>query len=1635
MASQELALVNKVEMRIALSNTDARLEALLKVYLAPLILKLGSPHEAVRNKVVSICNHINTRVKTTTIMLPVESLLAQFREPKIEIDANLLRSFCLMYIQIGVDRMPLEQKNTLIPEIIKGISTYQRPFQKGLFGILLKLLPGWKAPDRGSKDEEALQQKLGFDKPNVADARFLSDHFTSVILLNLASFSTNSSVQSQDGDGELDMAGIQRPAQSHSRSCPGVSVEEFEFLTSNSKDTISSAQLIPIKRAILAFSASALPESDRFWPALAGSQDNIMEVINTSEDILRKLNIDYENEEVVVRLYSLLLGTEGTPPIAQKFRTRILQLLSKSSWAANTSREMVKAIERGIASDSLKELQATMGFVNWVARTASPETLTSIAKDFMNVLLTRYSEGWGVEFSSTVQERAITGFWFESVGMLARRVPQVIQNDITLIKLLFESLKGQHADTRNSVHEALSTMIPVLHTINPDKLEELRTYLLEQMTLDPEISNSQYLAVRYSVAAFPFSDPVARYICLMGLDTANSTDTIAEARRGLHPYWFRKSHRPEFKTGPDDYSGLEYAFPEFKSMLDLLITKWASPDATNTLELRNISSTIVVEAFQFLRRILLMKALEAQPKLPIVDEAWIHKLDELVELDEVVRKNIVDLLGQWFQESDPALTQFLKILFDFFKIQLPGTQVAGAIWLEIVTLSPPNLIASLASKLDVLESLTSSINVVTRDTATHALGIISTSDSVDPDSIRKLVTESAESCTAVSNLPRMHGAIESLSYVLSRLSLRGKLPLVPSETITGFYKVLLGNLDRQAISSVRDASILAISQLGAYNVLSICSVDEVKDGLEKVLQVVRQTNNEKAMIAYGNLSLSSTKEVRLETAEAIYALHESKQVEFLFTSGEALSCVAAGWDSTVLKRSLDIQGFKFTTTDTLIIETVLERVLELCQTTKPSLKKASCVWLLSLVQFCGHLQPVIDHLKLVHYAFLGFLGDRDEMIQESASRGLGLVYERGDKNLKEDLVRSLVQSFTADTRDSSTAGRISGETQLFEPGVMNTGDGSVSTYKDIMSLAAEAGDPSLVYKFMSLASSSAIWSTRKGAAFGLGSILSSTNLSDILGSNQRLAKNLVPKLYRYRYDPSMAVQQSMKMIWDSLVQDSAGIVDAQFDDILEELLKRIGDREWRVRQASCAALQDLLGNAQWDKYADSLEQIWQMSFRALDDIKESVRAQAVSLCRSLTNALVRTVDAASGAANQRMSASLQQLLPFLLGNSGLQSQAQEVQSFSLDTLLKLVQKGGFGLRPFIPTLVEELLGLLSTLEPQAVNYIALNADKYGLTGNAIDATRLASMRSSPMMEAIDKCMDLLDDATMKDLYPKLRVSIRKSVGLPSKVACSRVLVTLVVRHIDLVRPYANRLLKVVVPQLQDRNDTVATSYAAASGYLCRVASNESVLELVSTAQKMYFDSEDDERLRVISGSIMVGISKHASDKFMSLAVSILPFVYVAKHDTLKPVKESFTSTWSENTGGVGAIKLYFGEILDLAVSHFESQQWRVRQTAALAVADASDAVGNQITQTERLFDVLIKASSGRSWEGKEKVVESLLNLAVKMKGYVDLHLDLRDRLYKLFLVEAKRNNEEYKVYARKFLERFCSEFHIAVTAL
>lgn len=121
---------------------------------------------------------------------------------------------------------------------------------------------------------------------------------------------------------------------------------------------------------------------------------------------------------------------------------------------------------------------------------------------------------------------------------------------------------------------------------------------------------------------------------------------------------------------------------------------------------------------------------------------------------------------------------------------------------------------------------------------------------------------------------------------------------------------------------------------------------------------------------------------------------------------------------------------------------------------------------------------------------------------------------------------------------------------------------------------------------------------------------------------------------------------------------------------------------------------------------------------------------------------------------------------------------------------------------------------------------------------------------------------------------------------------------------------------------------------------------------------------------------MHAFARHATDKFNEFASSILPFVFVAKHDSHDQVKEPFQEAWNEVVVGSRTVQLYLKEIVDLCVVHLDSPQWTLKHTAARSVADVVNAVATSEAEMsastgDAIWPALEKALGGKTWEGKE----------------------------------------------------------------
>jgi proteasome component ECM29 len=905
---------------------------------------------------------------------------------------------------------------------------------------------------------------------------------------------------------------------------------------------------------------------------------------------------------------------------------------------------------------------------------------------------------------------------------------------------------------------------------------------------------------------------------------------------------------------------------------------------------------------------------------------------------------------------------------------------------------------------DILSAL-GSTDRSTREYAAHSFGILfsevlSNSSLTEVTSTINDLLDTAKQDNSVKS----SGAILALSHALSRASSSA----IPddddgNQLLNNLHMVLGDKLTSSKDKDLLEAVWSGIGLLSVWQVYgsrlkfpipSVMVDDKPLDSAKvaEILGKAAKSGNERAALQLGKFSvwLDETKDADLLDTinKSLCECHEIRQTESQFAVGEAICCLAFGTDNSALETEFDTDVAPIGPERKTLSTKILEQTLKGCRESKPALRRASVIWLLSLVQFGGHHAAVQVNLSLCQRAFMSCLGDRDELVQEASARGLGLVYEKGDRKVKDDLVSDLIASFS-DNKSRMGGGNVTEDTQLFEEGALRTNDGSISTYKDILNLASEIGDPSLVYRFMSLAANNAIWTSRAAfGKFGLSNVFSDSSVNGYLASNPKL----FPVLYRYQFDPNPNVQRSMKSLWQSLVKDPQAVLNDNFDSIITELLKNILGREWRAREASCDAIADLIQDRKFEKYEKYMDEIWASCSKVMDDIKASVRDAAEGLSRTLTGILVRSLEA--GDDPKSTSAMLSYALPFLLSPSAVDSKSQEVQDWALETLVLIIRNSrGSTLEPHIPLLLDSLIALFSSIEPHGVNYLHLNADKYKVTTAQIDQIRLRATKHSPLMEAVEKLIDspYSNPETPDTVAAILEKAAHSAIGLPSLTATSRILVSMFLRHHARYAPHADRLLKAIRKPLVDRNDTVASSFAYTAGYIARWATDEGVESITAFAWKQWRDADAD-RLRIVGAEIYAAIAKHAPEVFSKHGATTLPAVFVGKHDSVDEVRESFSATWSEATSGPRAVLLHLDAIVSLASSLLGDARWRLKHAGARAIAESAEIVAGldpmaAKVEAAKVWPALEKAAAGKSWEGKEVVLKALGTLAEKVKGF------------------------------------------------
>eukprot|EP00873_Tetraselmis_striata_P043262 jgi/Tetstr1/463526/TSEL_008405.t1 len=1590
----EVAALDRVLGRLAMTE-EAQLEKVLSKLLPLVIEKLKLP--GAQKKVMEILTHTNNRIRDQKhIKLPLADLIALYLKPDA---AAMARNFALVYTEMAFERASPTERGDAVGQLLQGVSERSPQHRAMLTRMAIRGLQGHTTPAgfRLEKDKEAIKAKYAFMSSD-ADRKVFLDHALKLMLyLPPVYIPKPAAPQTLAVAPPQPAAGAPPPAEEAAAPpgvAPGLSRADAAWV--EGKDPPGVEALAATKTGILNFLCTCEVEpKDALLHFLVAACDFNEPVSRRGEELLRKRcgvdahkpAVDMEERALVASLYRLFLGTQGLEVpedqaaqlASPAVRLRIIGLFCKSITAANFFPGTLKVIFSSVGGDSSTQRlkNAGMEFAVWVFKHAKDEQLKPVAPGILRALLAQLDE---VQGQQDAQSSMLRGFTYQAIGQLAQRSGAIFQKDISIAERLFAALSTEPPGTRATLQEAVSTLAVAYKGSTGETAVAIHDLLLQSIKSAQE--PTRLCAVQWAVKLYSFNHIASRYVCMLAAGDFK-LEVREEGLQGL-----KKPKAPKARVGAEPVEVLpEDQLPDPVSMLAYLVEQHPSlghsADASKPLVLK---PAVFLEAVKFIRRCWEAQP-EGSPRAAPDMEAYLHLLEAALvpdgtnELQEIALEALLEAAYQnqefhakWLAARMPWLTAFLS--HTAIGVRSSAAKLTG---LAVMGMGAPGAAAALVSLAAPLSddgegAKDKKAKYEQVDGSLAALGYV-LAQVGHATSGGPAVGQAELEAAATALFGALFKADTSLAAraaaALGHAGLRGPLPL-PLGAAPPAAEAEDGDGDgdkSKGAGGGEEGGRPEPSQVAVVRRLA----ELVKDrDMKVVMQAARAT---------GHLCAGSEEAALLEpAAEALLALATNKTEEVQFAVGDALAfafggvCVGAdevlrsGFESLAVSNRFFSAGGDGG--DTEMAEAagpasgaaapaaspareamqgvVLGKLMEeYVYHSRVEVRCAACIWLLSLVAFTQRHPRLMAMLPEIQEAFSSLLGDANELTQDMASRGMSIVYAIGDAATREKLVAGLVGTLQGGPK-KRRAVKLTGDTQVFEEGTIGEapGGGSLSTYKELCALATDLGQPDLVYRFMDLANHQAALTSRRGAAFGFASIAKLAG--EQLGPH---VAALVPKLYRYQYDPNPRVSEAMSHIWHALVPDPKATVDANYAPICKELLKEMGGRLWRNREASASGLADLLQGRRWEDVSGTFEDIWVMALRAMDDIKESVRQAAAKLIRTLRGLTLRLCDPAH-TPKADAAATTAVIVPLLLSTKGVAADAAEVRGLAVTTIAKICKTASADqLQPFLPDLTVVMLESLTQLEDQRLNYVEQHAERLGVSSDKLESVRVSAAKSSPMGDTLDLCARLCTAPTLEALIPRLVQLIKRGVGLNTRCGAANFVVQLTTRHGADMKAHTAVLIKALLSAAKgERSVAVRRAYASTSAQLARFASETRVVKLLTEAVTMFSEAEGGDRdARVLAGMIVREMARQAPDTLSRNAALVMPLAFTARHDEDADVAELWKEVWEEGTTSeAAAIRLYATELAPLMVQALGSQQWARKVMAAKSIGGAAAVAGDAL---------------------------------------------------------------------------------------
>ncbi|KAH8405828.1 hypothetical protein KR215_009962, partial [Drosophila sulfurigaster] len=1667
-------LLERVLLRLGNADTDEKLETTVGKFLTPVILKINSPDNVVRTKVVEVLTHIKRRVTSRgQVQIPVESLLDQYAAPD---STTFLKNFAIIFISMGFPRLPLETQAALAAKIV-GCESKMENYQDKLFTLLLPILSDIKIPDDPAQRAELLKLK---DKPAIR-ASFLS-LLQDVLLLPYGI------TQEQDVP-------------------PGLSPYSFKRVIANNW---RAEELEKIKKGIVRFlCASVFSDNEIFVLLVVASADTRFSVATPAIAELSKLctMLDFNNPAVTSALYTLFIGQQNpiterqTRPCCARVRQKLLQYLIKCRGKSINVGKGLQVIFDGLFGTNTNQKCKVLAlqFVELVLKDGPREVVSKVSK----VILTGITKVIGRD---SVEPNDVQNAAYSALAQHARSFPQDVSQDLKLVLGYFNNLANCEANLHSSIREALVSMAPAFAWKTKTKSDAMdvdgdpsevhldgQQHLLLAMLLDNAESKIQIVQNVTSVfltSCYPEFYAPARYLLLLIAGERNSlrenvtTYLYGTSKKDHVNYSMLTSIDQTVKHDTESISDFNHlSMEQRRVVLPSFPVLMAHVHDMSNKRLKKSTSCVVV----------------GRTKLPYTLEVYEEILDYLrlclwysagvvaAPGDEKYTRELRNYIKiNYDEEETNALHQYMQ--FVQRGVEAKRTESSLLCLYDLLN-AAPELFAS--KQLHLLEPLSNSlkdVSEVMRINVAQVYGILWAYGMQDDK-----FDQEVKDC--LSNLPQRtlehkHGWLLVLGHAFNR-----KIEHLNEQKIRKDYDQWTEFINAVKVIAkmlcdtrwlLVSAAVKCTSMIGKtveipnvqVEIQVQCSNNDDDDDEELaeyksieastkmiifgvVFQLLRSTSarqkiREEAAKCLGYLAIGDGAHFTKRNLDKFLTLAKvQKDAALNIAISEAIVITLCGYDVNRGPPSETFQNIHCSDAD---FEQFLTALIRLVTEPNPQSRQAISVWLLAVVKHCSNRPAVLGKKQLLQFAFTELLSDDSEFVQDVASRGLGLVYALSDSNSQTDLANSLLDQLIGGKRQVN---QVSGDTELFAEGMLGktpTG-GNITTYKELCSLASDLNQPDMIYQFMQLANHNAAWTSKLGAAFGL-----KTLSAESRQKMQPYLGKIIPRLYRYKYDPTPKIQNSMISIWDTIVIDSKEITEQYYWEILRELLDNLTCTEWRVRIACCLAVRDLLKRPNGlrlrteeqlpivastavtnsprrvtpetmdvDELPEpELRELWYQLFRVMDDIHEGTRMTAHGTAAFLGKLCVLASSLEHGKSGTAVAASI---LPYLL-EVGVGHKVADIRKVSIKTISDMIDSSGALIAPHLATLIPCLLRATGELENTKLSYVSTRLGADNEAQEAVDSLRAEAAKSHHTMETINKCVRFIDYQVLERMTPELLELIKTSINLGTKIGCahfvclvsvhtsrqsiithlsSSILFQISIRLGKEMTPLVGKYLGACFSGLKDRNITVRKYNASAIGHLVGLAKEQSIKNLFGKLDDLYMEQPTNRSIPLTIQSI----NKRHHELLKDYMDCMLPLIFFGMHEEQteenKANIELWKDLWNDISPGDAGIRLNLHVIIPKLESSLTDASWSRKAQAANVIQNIAIRLSSSLEEADRvrLIKLLLSGLQGRTFEGKERLLQALAALCKNL----DRQHEICGNIIEAAMREARKQEPLYRTMA------------------